>query len=69
MVFRYSITDEGEERVLRQLYESSVKDSLTGAYNREYLGERLNTEAAYAKRHSAELSLLMIDVGPLQAHQ
>jgi diguanylate cyclase (GGDEF)-like protein len=62
VVFRYSVTDPGEEKILRQLYESSVKDSLTGAYNREYFGERLKTEVAYAKRHQTELSLLMIDV-------
>jgi two-component system cell cycle response regulator len=62
VVFRYSVTDTGEEKILRQLYESSVKDSLTGAYNREYFGERLKTELAYAKRHETPLSLLMIDV-------
>jgi diguanylate cyclase (GGDEF)-like protein len=62
VVFRYSVTDTGEEKVLRQLYESSVKDSLTGSYNREYFGERLKSEVAYAKRHQAELSLLMLDV-------
>jgi diguanylate cyclase (GGDEF)-like protein len=62
VVFRYSVTDPGEEKILRQLYESSVKDSLTGAHNREYFGERLKTEAAYAKRHGTPLSLLMIDV-------
>jgi len=62
VVFRYSITDTSEEKILRQLYESSVKDSLTGAYNREYLNERLKAEVAYAKRHSTELSLLLIDV-------
>jgi diguanylate cyclase (GGDEF)-like protein len=62
VVFRYSITDPGEERVLRQLYESSVKDSLTGAFNREYLNERLKAEIAYAKRHQTALSLLLIDV-------
>ena len=62
VVFRYSVTDTGEERILRQLYESSVKDSLTGAYNREYLGERLKAEVAYAKRHGTSLSVLMLDV-------
>jgi len=62
VVFRYSVTDPGEEKILRQLYESSVKDSLTGAYNREYFGERLKTEVAYATRHQTELSLLMLDV-------
>jgi diguanylate cyclase (GGDEF)-like protein len=62
VAFRYSVTDTGEEKILRQLYESSVKDSLTGAYNREYFGERLKTEVAYAKRHETHLSLLMVDV-------
>lgn len=62
VVFRYSITDTGEEKILRQLYESSVKDALTGSYNREYMGERLKSEVAYARRHGTEISLLMVDV-------
>jgi two-component system cell cycle response regulator len=62
VVFRYSVTDSREERVLRQLYESSVKDALTGAFNREYLNERLKAEVAYARRHSTDLSLLMVDI-------
>ncbi|HEX7671221.1 MAG TPA: GGDEF domain-containing protein [Polyangiaceae bacterium] len=62
VVFRYSVTDTGEEKILRQLYESSVKDSLTGAYNREYFGERLKSEVAYSIRHQTELSLVLLDV-------
>ena len=62
VVFRYSVTDSREEKILRQLYESSVKDALTGAFNREYLNERLKAEVAYARRHETDLSLLMIDV-------
>jgi diguanylate cyclase (GGDEF)-like protein len=62
VVFRYSITDTGEEKVLRQLYESSVKDALTGAFNREYFNERLKAEVAYARRHQADLSLVLFDI-------
>jgi diguanylate cyclase (GGDEF)-like protein len=62
VVFRYSITDTGEERILRQLYESSVKDALTGAFNREYFNERLKAEVAYARRHQADLSLVLFDI-------
>lgn len=62
VVFRYSITDTGEEKILRQLYESSVKDALTGAFNREYFNERLKAEVAYARRHKSELSLVVFDV-------
>jgi diguanylate cyclase (GGDEF)-like protein len=62
VVFRYSITDTGEEKILRQLYESSVKDALTGAFNREYFSERLKAEVAYARRHSTELTLILFDL-------
>lgn len=59
---RYSITDPQEESVLRHLYEASVRDSLTGAFNREYLTERLKTEVAFALRHRTETSLIMFDL-------
>jgi two-component system, cell cycle response regulator len=59
---RYSITDSQEENVLRRLYEASVRDSLTGVFNREYLGERLRTEVAFALRHRTETSLIMFDL-------
>ena len=60
--FRYSITDAKQERLLRQLYESSTRDALTGAYNRQYFGERLRTEVAYAVRHSTNVSLVLFDL-------
>lgn len=62
VLFRYSVTDSGEEQMLRQLYEASVKDSLTGIYNREYLNERLKAEVAFARRHATQSSLLLFDV-------
>jgi diguanylate cyclase (GGDEF)-like protein len=60
--FRFGYTDEAEEGLLRRLYESSVLDALTGAYNRKHFAERLGSELAYAKRHKAPLSLLMFDL-------
>jgi diguanylate cyclase (GGDEF)-like protein len=62
VVFRYSVADASEEQMLRQLYEASVKDSLTGAYNREYLGERLKAEVAFSKRHKTELGFVLFDI-------
>jgi diguanylate cyclase (GGDEF)-like protein len=59
---RFGFTDEAEEGTLRRLYESSVLDALTGAYNRKHFEERLASEVAYAKRHVAPLSLLMLDL-------
>jgi two-component system cell cycle response regulator len=60
--FRFSVTDENQEKILRQLYESSVRDGLTGAYNRHFLVERLASELAYAGRHNAQAAVLMFDV-------
>jgi two-component system cell cycle response regulator len=60
--FRFSLTDVREERLLRRLYESSTRDALTGAYNRLHFEERLRSEIAYAVRHRAPVSLLIIDL-------
>jgi two-component system cell cycle response regulator len=60
--FRFSLTDENQEKSLRQLYESSVRDALTGAYNRHFLLERLGAEVAYAARHNSHTSVLLFDV-------
>ena len=51
-----------EETVLVQLYEASVRDGLTGSFNRRHLEEALATEASYAARHRTDLSLLMMDL-------
>jgi diguanylate cyclase (GGDEF)-like protein len=59
---RFGFTDEAEEGALRRLYESSVLDALTGAYNRKHFEERLASEVAYAKRHATPLCLLMFDL-------
>jgi diguanylate cyclase (GGDEF)-like protein len=59
---RFSITDANQELILRQLYESSVRDGLTGAYNRHFFHERLGAELSYAGRHNTEASVLLFDV-------
>jgi two-component system, cell cycle response regulator len=60
--FRFTVAGEHEERVLKQLYESSVRDALTQAYNRHYFAGQLASELSFALRHGAELSLLLLDV-------
>ncbi len=46
----------------QKLTELASRDALTGLLNRRALDERLAGEAARAARHSAPLSLLMIDI-------
>ncbi len=62
VAYRYSMTDADQVAVLTHLYDASVRDALTGAYNRDYFDTRLASELAYAKRHTAELSLIMLDI-------
>jgi diguanylate cyclase (GGDEF)-like protein len=62
VVVRYSITDKDHEAMLRHLYEASITDPLTRAYNREHFDARLKAELSYARRHKSDLSLVMLDV-------
>jgi diguanylate cyclase (GGDEF)-like protein len=62
VVLRFSVVDHTQERLARQLYESSTKDVLTGAQNRKYFVGRLEAEVAYAERHHTRLGLLMFDL-------
>jgi len=59
---RFCWMDEHQKNLLEELYESSVRDPLTGAFNRRHFAERLESELAYAKRHAAALSLLLLDI-------
>jgi diguanylate cyclase (GGDEF)-like protein len=60
--FRFALADEKEVLALKQRYEFSVVDGLTGALNRKHFDDRLIVELAYAKRHQTEVSLLLLDV-------
>lgn len=58
----FLLVDEAEERLQKQLYESSTRDPLTGAYNRKYLMQRLASEVAYATRHKSRLDVMLFDL-------
>lgn len=62
IVLRFAFFDELDETYHRMMYESSLRDGLTRAFNRKYFDERLDQEFAYSLRHGSALSLLMIDV-------
>jgi diguanylate cyclase (GGDEF)-like protein len=62
VVLRFALLDEAEEIMHRQLFESSTRDALTGAYNKKYITERLVAEVAHALRHRAPLELIVFDL-------
>jgi diguanylate cyclase (GGDEF)-like protein len=59
---RFSVADAHEESFQRSLYESSIRDSLTGVFNRRYFDRRLNSELSHAHRSSGSIAVLLIDV-------
>jgi len=60
--FRYTVTDARHEALIQQLFVSSTRDPLTGAYNRRHLDERLRAEISHAIRHGTELSVILFDI-------
>ncbi len=62
VTLRFCWMDEHQKTLLEELYEHSVRDPLTGAFNRRHFSERLDSELAYAARHRTELSLLLLDI-------
>jgi diguanylate cyclase (GGDEF)-like protein len=58
---RFSLRDEAEIAAQHRAYERTVRDGLTGAYNRHFLDERLAAEVSYARRHGTPLTVMFID--------
>jgi two-component system, cell cycle response regulator len=61
-ILKFTYNDHLDESFQQQMYEAALRDGLTKAFNKKYFLDRLETEVAYAKRHNANLSLLMFDV-------
>ena len=61
-LYRYTLTDAGQEALLQQLFEASVTDSLTGTRNRKYFDTQLRSEISFARRHKTDVALVLFDV-------
>jgi diguanylate cyclase (GGDEF)-like protein len=61
-ILKFSYHDDLDEQFQRQMYEAALRDGLTGAYNKKYLTDRLESELAFALRHRSPLSLVMFDL-------
>ncbi len=55
-----------ESSLYRELYESSVHDHLTHAFNRRYLSRRLIAEVGHARRSECHVAVLVIDVDSMR---
>lgn len=61
-IVKFSMVDELEERALSNLFDLTVRDPLTRAFNRRYLNAHLRSELAYAMRRHTSLAVLLIDI-------
>jgi len=61
-ILKFSYADKIDETYQQQMYNSALRDSLTGLYNRRYFLGQLEAELSYAQRHLTPLSLVMIDI-------
>jgi len=63
---RFAIADESERSLQDKIYQSSVRDSLTHAYSRRYVTERISREVERARRTGCDTAVLLIDVDNLK---
>jgi diguanylate cyclase (GGDEF)-like protein len=59
---RFALQDDVEQAASQRMYDLSVRDGLTGLYNRRHLDERVAAELAFAQRHASPLALLLVDI-------
>jgi diguanylate cyclase (GGDEF)-like protein len=62
VVLRLTLGDSLDESFQQRMYDSSLRDGLTMAYNKRYFSERLESEYKYAERHGEALTLMMLDL-------
>jgi diguanylate cyclase (GGDEF)-like protein len=61
-VLKFSFHDSLDESFHQKLFESALRDGLTRLFNRRYFLDRLDRELKFARRHNAELSVLLLDI-------
>ena len=61
-VLKFQYHDALEEQFQRKMLRSAIRDGLTGAYNKEYFNERLESELAFALRHQSPLCVIIFDL-------
>ena len=66
-VLRFTFNEDSDDDLQRDLYESTLRDRLTGLFSRSYLENRLESDVAMALRHGKPLALTMFAIDNSQA--
>lgn len=62
LTLKFAWQDRDALRAHQHMYDMSVRDGLTGLFNRRYFDERLESEHAFAARHRSALAVLLCDI-------
>jgi diguanylate cyclase (GGDEF)-like protein len=61
-ILKYEVYDQIELAYQKQIYESSIRDGLTGIYNRKYFNQRIVSDLSFARRHNLWFTLMIFDI-------
>ena len=61
-ILKFGYTDDIEESFTERMINAAMRDGMTGAFNKKFFLDRLDSELSYARRHQFDLSLLLFDV-------
>ncbi len=61
-IFKFISSKDMEAEYYDQLYQFSIRDGLTGLYNRKSFDDKLESEFSRCKRYGHSMSLAMIDL-------
>ncbi len=61
-VLRYNVENVTDVQIRVRQYEQSIRDDLTGIYNRRYFKSTLKHELAFCQRHNDYVSVILFDV-------
>jgi diguanylate cyclase (GGDEF)-like protein len=61
-LLKFALQDDLDLAYQREMYNSSIRDGLTGIFNRRYFNQKLGSDISFALRHKIPLSLLMFDL-------
>jgi diguanylate cyclase (GGDEF)-like protein len=64
-VLRFTYHDATHDDMQRSLYETALRDRLTGVFNRGYFNNRLESDVSFALRHGKPLSLIVFEIDRL----
>ncbi len=61
-VLKFVFQDQIDLRYHQEMYDSTIRDGLTGIYNRRYFNERIVTDLSFTRRHRHPLSFMILDI-------